>query len=59
MEARNQNDIQLTVGDTLPVEAKVYLNGLAKEDVAVEIVTGMQNSQGQLIDPQVTPMASM
>jgi len=60
LEARsNQNDIQLTVGDALLIEAKVYLNGLAPADVTVEIVTGLQDGQGRLVDPQVTPMTSV
>jgi starch phosphorylase len=47
---------QIQVGDAIPLDARVWLNGLAQEDVALEIVAGVQDSQGELLDPQVAPM---
>ena len=48
--------MQITVGDALTLGARVWLNGVAPADVAVEIVTGHQDESGKLLDPVVTPM---
>jgi starch phosphorylase len=47
---------QTAVGEPLQVTARLWLNGLPAEQVAVEIVAGAQDRQGQLIDPVVIPL---
>ncbi len=56
IEAKTRGDLQMTVGDALQVDARLWLNGMPEASVAVEIVTGRQDAKGELIDPQVTPM---
>ncbi len=47
---------QITVGESVTVGAKVWYNGLADGDAAVEVVSGVLNAQGELADPQVAAM---
>ncbi len=56
LEAKTQGDMQITVGDPLQIEARLWLNGLPETNVAVEIVAGRQDAKGELLNPQVTPM---
>lgn len=50
------SNTQLTVGEAVTVGARVWYNGLSDSDAAVEIVSGALNAQGELVNPQVTPM---
>jgi len=56
LQAAIQGEPQTIVGEPLSVKAQVWLNGTPVESVAVEIVAGVQDRSGTLIDPQVVPM---
>ena len=56
VEAHTQNNPQLTVGEALTVEARLWPNSVPESHVAVEIVAGVQDAQGNLLDPQVIEM---
>ncbi|MFN8492964.1 MAG: alpha-glucan family phosphorylase [Caldilineaceae bacterium] len=56
LTAQARDGLQITVGDVLQVDAQLHLNGIPADQVAVEIVAGVQDAQGQLQEPQVTPM---
>ncbi|HXF60456.1 MAG TPA: alpha-glucan family phosphorylase [Caldilineaceae bacterium] len=47
---------QVKVGEPVPVEAKVWLDGIPEDEVAVEIVTGREAEDGELTVPQPQPM---
>jgi starch phosphorylase len=47
---------QITVGETVTIGAKVWYNGLADTDAAVEVVSGALNPAGEIAAPQVTAM---
>ena len=42
-------DHSVTVGDQVPLRAKVWLNGIDVHDVAVEAVIGRQDAKGELV----------
>ena len=44
------------VGCGLSVRAKVYLNGLKPEDVAVQLYLGRVNGEGEIVDAEVYPL---
>ena len=50
--------MQLNVGDSLTVGARVWLNGLQSSDVAVEVVSGLFHETHQMIAPQVVALAA-
>lgn len=59
LQAETVGDNQLTVGETLQVRAQLWLNGMEAEQVAVEIVAGTPNHEGQLLAPVVMPMQAV
>lgn len=56
LRAETQGQGQLTVGEAFQVRAKLWLNGVAPQEVAVELIAGVQSDTGELIDPLVIPM---
>ena len=48
--------MNITVGDSMTFSARVHLNGVPQDQVAVEIVSGIQNAAGEIMQPEVTPM---
>ena len=56
VEARVSGNGQLTVGEAVPVSARVWLNGIPEASVAVEAVLGTLDSKGALLDPQVVTL---
>ena len=56
LEAIAPETWQTTVGQSLALAAKVWLNGVDSADVALEIVAGSQNGTGELHVEQVIPM---
>ena len=56
LQAELQSVKQITVGEPLQVNARVWLNGVPEGEVAVELLSGAVNAQGQLTAPQVTAM---
>lgn len=56
VEADLSENAHLTVGDALSLNAKLWLNGVASDEVALEIVSSEQDGAGKLIAPQVTAM---
>jgi starch phosphorylase len=54
-----KNDIaEIQLGDKIVVSARVALNTLAPEDVAVQVVMGRVDARGEILDPVVIPMQS-
>jgi starch phosphorylase len=49
----------VTVGDPVQIQAKVWLDGIPASDVAVELVTGEQSSDGELRYPVALPMTQV
>lgn len=49
----------VTVGDPVPVKAKIWLDGIPTSDVEVELVTGVQGSDGDLKEPVPVPMTQV
>jgi starch phosphorylase len=49
----------VTVGDPVQIQAKVWLDGIPTSDVAVELVTGEQSSDGELRHPVALPMTQV
>jgi starch phosphorylase len=47
---------QADVGEPVLVRARLWLNGLPADAVAVEVVAGMQGKSGELVEPLVVPM---
>jgi starch phosphorylase len=47
---------EIRLGDQLPVSASVALNGLAPNDVTVQVITGQVNGDGDIADGTVVPM---
>jgi starch phosphorylase len=56
LQATPQGNGQLTVGEVLQLQAKLWLNGVNADHVAVEMVAGRQDKAGALHDPIVVPM---
>lgn len=56
LQAEMVGSNQLTVGEALQVRARLWLNGIAASQVAVELLTGAQDNRGQLLAPTVIPM---
>ncbi|RIK35755.1 MAG: alpha-glucan phosphorylase [Chloroflexi bacterium] len=56
IEGQVQGATQTDVGEPVLVQARLWLNGLPADAVAVEVVAGVQDSGGQLVAPQVVPM---
>lgn len=50
--------MQLNVGDSLTVGARVWLNGVQSSDIAVEVVTGLLDENHQMIAPQVAALSA-
>ncbi len=57
IEAISPDALQIVVGESLDLEARVWLSSIPEEDVSVEIVAGRLTDSGSLIDLQVVPMA--
>jgi starch phosphorylase len=52
-----QNDVsEIRLGDQIVVSARVALNTLAPEDVAIQVVTGWVDAEGEIQNPVVIPM---
>lgn len=49
--------MQLEVGESLGVDARLWLNGLAEEDVAVELVYGENDESGIMKAPHYAPLS--
>lgn len=49
-------ELQLSVGESINLGARVWFNGVADKDAAVEAVSGVLDPHGQLLNPQVTPL---
>jgi starch phosphorylase len=49
----------VTVGDPVPIQAKVWLDGVAPSDIVVELVTGMARGDNDLKQPVTMPMAQV
>jgi starch phosphorylase len=47
---------EIRLGDEVLVSAKVTLNSLSPDDVAVQVLTGLVDADGNLKDPVVIPM---
>jgi starch phosphorylase len=56
LQAELQSVNQITVGDKVRVNARVWLNGVPETQVTVELLSGAVNGQGHLAAPHVTPM---
>ncbi len=56
VEAHVAEDASISVGDTVSLDANVWLNGVPEGDVQVEIVASEQDDAGKLVDPQVVVM---
>jgi len=56
VESVNGAVCELSLGDRLEVSARVNLNALTAHDVAVEVLTGRVDADGEIINPLVTPM---
>jgi starch phosphorylase len=56
LQAELQSINQITVGDKVRVNARVWLNGVPETQVTVELLSGAVNGQGHLAAPHVTPM---
>jgi len=59
LQAEMQGVNQITVGDKVHVKARLWLNGVPEDQVAVELLSGAMNGQGQLAAPQVTRMQAV
>jgi glycogen phosphorylase len=49
----------VTVGDPVQIQAKVWLDGITPSDVAVELVAGEQNGDGELTNAVPIPMSKV
>ncbi len=47
---------RVRVGESVPVQAKVWLNGISQDQVVVEMVTSEQVTDGELVTPRLQPM---
>lgn len=56
IQAESNGVGQITVGESLNVRAKVWLNGVNRDEVGVEIVAGAPQRSGQLLNPITMPM---
>jgi len=56
IQVSNAPAMQLEVGESLGIDARLWLNGVREEDVAVEIVYGRNDATGAMEDPQVAPL---
>lgn len=56
IEGELQGATQTDVGEPVLVQARLWLNGLPADAVAVEVVAGAQGRSGELVAPQVVPM---
>jgi starch phosphorylase len=56
VEAAPPDELQAAVGSPVQLDARAWLNGLQLTEVALEIVAGVQDAEGNLINPQVIPM---
>jgi len=56
VEASGEAASEIRLGDEVFVSAKVMLNGLSTEDVAVEVVTGLVGALGEIKNPVMVPM---
>ena len=56
LDAQLAHAAQSDVGEPIVVSPRVWLNGLAADNVAVEIVAGIQDRSGELASPQVVTM---
>ena len=57
IEATRNTEMQIAVGQSLELNAKVWLSGMLEDEVAVEIVSGLLDDAGAMIDPAVSAMA--
>ncbi|MCB0109937.1 MAG: alpha-glucan family phosphorylase, partial [Caldilineaceae bacterium] len=59
LQAESQGQGQIVVGEALPIRARLWLNGVDSQEVAVELVVGTQNGTNELVNPLVVPMNRM
>jgi starch phosphorylase len=58
LEIESANVTERSVGDSVPVRARVQLGGLAPEHLSVQIYHGEVDASGDLIDAQALPMTA-
>ncbi len=56
VESVGDGVLEIRLGEEVLVSAKVTLNSLSPEDVAVQVLTGLVDADGNLKDPVVIPM---
>ncbi len=56
IQAESISNGQVKVGEPLQVQARVWLNGVAEEEVGVELIAGIPSENAPLAAPIVTPM---
>jgi starch phosphorylase len=56
VESIGEGVSEIRLGEEVLVSAKVTLNSLSPEDVAVQVLTGLVDAEGNLKDPAVIPM---
>jgi len=56
VEAVKHDVSEIRLGEQIPLSARVALNALAPEDVAVEVVSGSINAVGEITNPETIPM---
>jgi glycogen phosphorylase len=56
VESIGEGVSEIRLGEEVLVSAKVTLNSLSPEDVAVQVLTGLVDAEGNLKDPVVIPM---
>jgi starch phosphorylase len=56
VESTGEGVSEIRLGEEVLVSAKVTLNSLSPEEVEVQVLTGLVDSEGNLKDPIVIPM---
>ncbi|MEM7125849.1 MAG: alpha-glucan family phosphorylase [Chloroflexota bacterium] len=56
LESVHPESFQLEVGSSLELGVKVWSNSVPQEEIALEIVAGVQDESGSLLSAQVIPM---
>ena len=58
LEALTPENFQVEVGSTLELGAKVWSSGMPLDQIALEIVAGIQDESGHIMEPQVVSMTA-
>ncbi|MFN8443138.1 MAG: alpha-glucan family phosphorylase [Caldilineaceae bacterium] len=59
IEANTENGAQLTVGESVNVNARAWLNGIPESSIAVEAVYGATNGKGEVTEVEVVPLSKI